>query len=306
MENTASAAKTKKTLKRCLIIALVLVLLTATVFIFKWIDTRGRENKAIAYLNNKTFVLDDGANSIWGRIIWILNFEDGRIFVEKLTSDPKSAEKSVAQYDDCTIKASMFDENIALQNNPYNTLLLLTLRDDGTVVNHTYHDTDPMWKETTNEEVAQLRAVFLCDSHKFSQWTVILSPGCTTEGKQQHTCEKCGYLESESIESLGHNYQNKVCTICGAKKQPQKADDIEANTWYTYQDVLHVQNIKLHNAFPVSQGKGMSVSYYFVCQYCHVVDECLQISAPEFNYKINKIFTCEECGGLTTVKMELG
>lgn len=305
MENMALAAKNKKTLKRCLIIVLVLVLLTATVFIFKWIDTRGRENKAIAYLNNKTFVLDEGTNSIWGRIIWILNFKDGRIFVEKLTSGTESAEKSVAQYEDCTIKASIFNEDIALQNNSSNTLLLLTLRDDGTVVNLTYHDEEPIWKETTNEEVAQLRAGFLCDSHKFSQWTVILSPGCATKGKQQRTCENCGYLESESIESLEHNYQNKVCTICGAKKQPQKAYDIEANTWYTYQDVLHFQNIKLHSASSVSNGKGMMVSYYFVCQHCHSVDDAMKTNVPEFNYPISKVFTCDECGKFTTVKIEL-
>jgi len=161
------------------------------------------------------------------------------------------------------------------------------------------------WRQTTSDEIDTLRKEILC-KHEFGQDITITTATCIHGGEISHTCIKCGYTETQSTVALDHNYKNKVCTECGAEKQPEKAYDVEPNTWYTYQDVLHFQNIKLQNAFSVSQGKGMMVSYYFVCQHCHVVDETLQQNVPEFSYDINKMFPCEECGGLTTVKIELG
>lgn len=141
--------------------------------------------------------------------------------------------------------------------------------------------------------------------HNFETIEVIKKAICSSNGEEKQVCRTCGYEEIKKTDKLPHNYVNKICSVCGEKKPAEKSD-LKADTWYTYQDVLHFQNIKLQSAFSVSQGKGMSVSYYFVCQHCHVVDETLRINVPEFNYAINKIFTCEECGGLTTVKIKLG
>ena len=161
------------------------------------------------------------------------------------------------------------------------------------------------WKETTIDEINTLRKTTLCD-HKYGSVQLVQKATCSGIGEEKQICSICGYEQITEIEKLEHKYVNKICSECGAKKQPQKAYDIEANTWYTYQDVLHFQNIKIRNAFSVSQGKGMSVSYNFICQHCHVVDETWRTNVPEYNYDINKIFTCTECGGFTTVKIKLG
>lgn len=154
------------------------------------------------------------------------------------------------------------------------------------------------------EESYKLYARKDCE-HEYEDIEVTKEATCTSMGESKKTCKKCGYVQVSATLMRAHEYINGICFICGEEKQPEKSN-IEANTWYTYQDVLHFQNIKIRNAFSVSQGKGMSVSYNFVCQHCHVVDETGRTNVPEFNYAINKIFTCKECGGLTTVKIELG
>ena len=146
-------------------------------------------------------------------------------------------------------------------------------------------------------------ALTTCE-HIFGTAQVIEESTCSSNGKQKQICRICGYEKITKIEKKAHHYVNKICTVCGEKKPVEKSD-IKPNTWYTYKDVLYCQNIELHYAYSVSQGKGMAVSYYFVCQHCHVVDETLRQNVPEYNYDINKMFTCAECGGLTTVKIKL-
>ena len=153
------------------------------------------------------------------------------------------------------------------------------------------------------EESNRLYALTMCE-HSFGPAEVVKTASCSNSGEMKQVCNICGYEQIVKTDKLPHDYVNKICSVCGAKKPVEKSD-IEANTWYTYQDVLHFQNIKLQSAFSVSNGKGMMVSYCFVCQHCHVVDETLRTNVPEFNYAIKKMFTCDECGGITTVKIEL-
>ena len=140
--------------------------------------------------------------------------------------------------------------------------------------------------------------------HEFGTAKVTKKATCTSKGEEKQVCKLCGYEEIAETPKTDHHYENKVCSVCGAKKEAERSD-IKANSWYTYQDVLHFQNIELQNVFTVSNGKGMMVSYWFVCQHCHTVDDTLQMNVPQFNYDISKIFTCDECGKMTTVKLVL-
>lgn len=161
------------------------------------------------------------------------------------------------------------------------------------------------WEETTIEEVNALRITTLCD-HTFGQEVTLREATCSESGEKSLTCSKCGYTETQPIEKLEHNYVNKKCTVCGQAKRLSKAYNIEANTWYTYNNVLHVQNCKLVNVVPVRQGKAMTVLYYAVCQHCHGVDDESKFAGPEVNYPVQKIHVCDECGKETLVKFEIG
>ncbi len=53
--------------------------------------------------------------------------------------------------------------------------------------------------------------------HKFKQTTTEKEPTCTEDGKETATC-KCGAVKITTLTATGeHNYQNKVCTVCGRK-----------------------------------------------------------------------------------------
>lgn len=47
---------------------------------------------------------------------------------------------------------------------------------------------------------------------------IISQSTCTTKGKVKFICKNCGDNYKEEIPLLSHKYENKYCTICGAKK----------------------------------------------------------------------------------------
>ena len=55
-------------------------------------------------------------------------------------------------------------------------------------------------------------------SHEHSYVDVVTPPTCTDQGYTTHTCSVCGdsYVDAY-ISALGHDYQNGVCSRCGAK-----------------------------------------------------------------------------------------
>ncbi len=155
------------------------------------------------------------------------------------------------------------------------------------------------------ETVYKLSDSIPCFKHEFGEYVTLKeAQSCQAPGSKKRNCVNCGYEEISTVNG-SHTYVNKRCTECGAEKQPEKSYKVKANTWYTYQDILHFQNIELELASSVGQGKGMWVAYYFVCQHCHSIDETLRTNVPEFNYPISRLFTCEVCGDFTTVKIEL-
>ena len=51
--------------------------------------------------------------------------------------------------------------------------------------------------------------------HSYSDWVIDTDATCTETGKKHKTCLRCGYIQTEIIGALGHNYENGECTRCG-------------------------------------------------------------------------------------------
>lgn len=204
------------------------------------------------------------------------------------------------------IVASIFSNKIEIQAKyPHGWIKVQSVYLDNNDEVRLYSYTNnavPNWKETTIDEIESLRSVALC-AHELNEPVITKQATCSDPGEKTQSCKKCTYKEVQPYY-VNHNFIDKLCTVCGYEKAAEKSD-IEPNTWYTYSDVLYFQNIKLVNAFPVSNGKGMMVSYYFVCQHCHTVDDSMQASVPENNYDIEKVYTCDECSKYTTVKIKI-
>ena len=52
----------------------------------------------------------------------------------------------------------------------------------------------------------------------FGAWQTVTSASCTSKGEQKRVCSECGNIETKSIDVLGHNYVNNVCSVCGDDK----------------------------------------------------------------------------------------
>ncbi len=141
-------------------------------------------------------------------------------------------------------------------------------------------------------------------THTFGNAQITVEATCSQNGKSKQTCSVCGYEKITETQKREHNYVNKVCTVCGEKKKAE-ISNIKANTWYTYDSVLHVQNCLVKNAVSVNQGKKMSVQYFAVCQYCHAIEESSKLAGPEVNYEVKKVHYCSECGEQTLVKLKI-
>ena len=153
------------------------------------------------------------------------------------------------------------------------------------------------------EEIYNLYARNDCE-HQYGTTEIIKEATCTSRGESKQICKKCGYEQFSETLQLPHDYVNKVCSVCGAEKRPEKSD-IEPDTWYLSEDVLYIQNCLVSSAVSVGQGRGMMVQYRAVCQHCHAVDEYSKLAGPEVGYPVEKIYTCEYCGGKTMIKFKI-
>lgn len=54
-------------------------------------------------------------------------------------------------------------------------------------------------------------------SHNYEK-TVIKESTCTTRGEAKYVCKDCGDTYNEELPLSSHTYENKYCTVCGAKK----------------------------------------------------------------------------------------
>ena len=51
--------------------------------------------------------------------------------------------------------------------------------------------------------------------HNWGEWQTVTPATCTETGTKTRTCTKCGKVETVTIQALGHNLVNGVCTRCG-------------------------------------------------------------------------------------------
>ena len=54
--------------------------------------------------------------------------------------------------------------------------------------------------------------------HSYGDWVTVKEPNCTETGSKQKTCSACGDVVTESINALGHDYVNGICTKCNEEK----------------------------------------------------------------------------------------
>ena len=297
---------------KTLLIIILLALLAVLIFIkiidikhdrFEQAEKIAQAQEGMCYKVDYTDY-NENYSTVYCTEIW--SFKDGKyscLYVTYLDEDREEIEDLDGtlsdSYSNCAVEISLLGQPILNGKK-------ITVNEDMHIINYKSGKCTPIsFKEalTFEKECKTNYAQTNC-WHEFGTAKVLKKPTCSSNGEEKQICKICGYEEITKTEKLDHDYENKVCSVCGAKKEAVKSD-LKANSWYTYQDVLHFQNIKLQNAFSVSNGKGMMVSYWFVCQYCHTVDDALQMSVPEFNYDISKIFTCDECGKMTTVKLVL-
>lgn len=63
--------------------------------------------------------------------------------------------------------------------------------------------------------------------HVWDEGNVIKAPDCSNSGEKTVTCTECKATRTETIESLGHSYDNlcdKDCNVCGADRVTEHSD----------------------------------------------------------------------------------
>ena len=71
------------------------------------------------------------------------------------------------------------------------------------------YDTCSRCDYTTYVQLAALN-----HTHSYSDWTVMVAPTCTSPGMRRKECS-CGDVVEETLEALGHDFVNEICTRCG-------------------------------------------------------------------------------------------
>ncbi len=72
------------------------------------------------------------------------------------------------------------------------------------------------------------------------------APTCTETGVSGGKCNICGYEESTVLETVGHSYENGICTVCGATDPDYEVfekGDIDGSETITMMDLF---KLKLH------------------------------------------------------------
>lgn len=52
-------------------------------------------------------------------------------------------------------------------------------------------------------------------NHLWSEWTIDKQPTCTERGVRHRTCSKCGYVLTQEMQQIEHQYLNNKCEVCG-------------------------------------------------------------------------------------------
>ena len=133
--------------------------------------------------------------------------------------------------------------------------------------------------------------------HEYSEWKVIEEASCTTEGRRESECTKCGHVESEVINALGHD--NKLiegkeasCTESGIKDyyHCERCDkyflDEEGKTEITGPDDPSL--VIVSGAHSLINNTSNYYVHEGECEYCH------EVIKGEHNFDENN--KCVDCG----------
>jgi len=63
-------------------------------------------------------------------------------------------------------------------------------------------------------------------SHNFGAWVTVTEATCVNAGLKKRTCSICGLEETETIEALGHNWVEGVCSRCGLECEHTFVDGV--------------------------------------------------------------------------------
>ena len=66
--------------------------------------------------------------------------------------------------------------------------------------------------------------------HSYGEATETVAPDCTNAGEQQSTCSVCGDVKTETVNALGHNYVDGICSVCGEAQPLEVTIETFANT----------------------------------------------------------------------------
>ena len=51
--------------------------------------------------------------------------------------------------------------------------------------------------------------------HSYGEGEQTAAPDCTNAGEMTYTCSVCGDVKTETVNALGHNYVDGICSVCG-------------------------------------------------------------------------------------------
>ena len=111
-------------------------------------------------------------------------------------------------------------------------------------------------------------------THEFAEWETTKNADCTTDGEKVRYCS-CGEKQTSSISATGHDYDEGVCTECGAK------------------ELCKHRNVKIYEGVPATCTKP-GYTEYEVCRDCGEETVKKETIPASHNYSLSGI--CSICG----------
>ncbi len=145
-------------------------------------------------------------------------------------------------------------------------------------------------------------------SHKWSEWSVKANATCTNEGTKERKCSECGEIETNSINALGHAWQDatctepKTCTVCNTTEgstiaHTPNADDGDCTTAITCSVCGDITTPAKAN----HTGGTATCEHKAACSVCGKEYGSLAAHTPNADDgDCTTAITCSVCGDVTT------
>lgn len=212
-----------------------------------------------------------------------------------------------------------------IQGNGY-TVAVKVYDPNGVLVkSQTYKNNDSVWISFTPNTVGDYKVVAevsgslngskervfssIETSHRFSSWTIIKSPTCTSTGSQKRTCSYCGKTETQTIAKKAHSYsawiteKEATCTSTGMKTRTCSACGKEETQVIAMNEHNMNQWSITENATCISTGVKTRT-----CSECGYIErETIPMTSHNMDsWKIQREATCSTTGVKTRVCSNCG